>query len=78
MIIKNVLSPCMLEDLIQEISDSAYSIIVNETIGVSTLKILCIMIRFFSILQKKLVTTFYKIIKLTNCDAHSVCDAIKN
>ncbi|XP_037945175.1 uncharacterized protein LOC119677758 [Teleopsis dalmanni] len=77
MIIKNVLSPCMLQDLVQEIGDSAYSIIIDESTDISTLKILCTMIRFFSMPKKKIVTTFYRIIKLTEFDAQSICDAIK-
>ncbi|XP_037943395.1 E3 SUMO-protein ligase KIAA1586-like [Teleopsis dalmanni] len=77
MIIKNVLSPCMLQDLVQEIGDSAYSIIIDESTDISTLKILCTMIRFFSMPKKNIVTTFYRIIKLTEFDAQSICDAIK-
>lgn len=53
MIIKNVLSPCMLEDIIQEVGESAYGIIIDKSTDVSTLKILCVMLRFFSVPKKK-------------------------
>jgi len=76
MIIKNVLGPCMLDSLLQEVGNSAYSLIIDESTDVSTQKILCIMIRFFSVTQKKMVTTFYRLIKLTASDAQSVCNAI--
>lgn len=47
MLIKNVLGPSMLADLIEEIGDSPYSIIIDESTDLSTLKVLCIMVRFF-------------------------------
>ncbi|CAD6216271.1 GSCOCG00011330001-RA-CDS, partial [Cotesia congregata] len=76
MLIKNVLGPSMLEDLIEEIGDSPYSIIFDESTDLSTLKVLCIMVRFFSHKKKQVVTTFYRIIKIIKCDAESVHQVI--
>lgn len=47
MLIKNVLSPSMLEDLIEEIGDFPYSLTIDESTDLSTQKVLCIMVRFF-------------------------------
>lgn len=78
MLIKNVLGPIMSKDLIKEIGESAFSLIVDESTDVSTKKILCIMIRFFSENLGKVVTTFYKLIELTASDARSVYNALKS
>ncbi|KAI4454180.1 hat family dimerization domaincontaining protein-related [Holotrichia oblita] len=76
MLIKNVLGPSMLEALIEEIGDFPYSIIIDESTDLSTQKVLCIIVRFFSHKSRQIVTTFYRIIKLIECDAKSVHDAI--
>lgn len=78
MLIKNVLGPSMLEDLIEEIGDSPYSIIIDESTDLSTLKVLCIMVRFFSHKKRQAVTTFYRNIKIIKCDAKSVHQVIVN
>ncbi|KAH9637051.1 hypothetical protein HF086_013867 [Spodoptera exigua] len=78
MLIKNVLGPSMLEALVEEIADFPYSIIIDESTDLSTQKVLCIMIRFFSHKAKQVVTTFYRIIKIIDCDAKSVHEAIVN
>lgn len=69
MLIKNVLGPCMFEDLINDIKKSPYSLIIDETTDVSTEKILCIMIRYFSFKKKNLITTFYRIVKIVDATA---------
>lgn len=76
--LKNVLGPSMLEDLIEEIGDSPYSIIIDESTDLSTQKVLCIMVRFFSHKTRQVVTTFYRIIKVIECDAKSLHEAIVN
>ena len=65
MLIKNVLAPSMLEALIEEIGNYPYSIIIDESTDLSTQKVLCIMLRFFSHKTRQVVTTFYRIIKCT-------------
>lgn len=72
MLIKNVIGPTMLEELIEEIGDSPYSIIIDESTDLSTLKVLCIMVRFFSHKRRQVVTTFYRILKIVECDAKNV------
>lgn len=78
MLIKNVLGPSMLEDLIEEIGDSPFSIIIDESTDLSTQKVLCIMVRFFSHKTKQVVTTFYRVIKVIDCDAKSLHELIVN
>lgn len=78
MLIKNVLGPCMLSELMEEIGDSPYFIIMDESTDVSTQKVLCVMLRFFSAKQRQLVVTFYRLIKIVECDAKTVHAAIKS
>ncbi|XP_074026139.1 zinc finger protein 862-like isoform X2 [Leptinotarsa decemlineata] len=78
MLIKNVLAPLMREALIEEIGNYPYSIIIDESTDLSTQKVLCIMLRFFSHTTKQVVTTFYRIIKIIECDAKSLHQAIIN
>ncbi|XP_063366388.1 uncharacterized protein LOC134654851 [Cydia amplana] len=76
MLIKNVLGPSMLDDLIEEIGNCPYSIIIDESTDPSTQKVLCIIVRFFSFKTRQTVTTFYRLLKLIECDAKTVCDLI--
>ena len=78
MLIKNVLGPVMLSDLVEEIGDFPFSIIIDESTDLTTQKVLCVMLRFFSLRSRQIVTTFYRLIKLVECDAKTVHDAIKN
>ncbi|XP_063540742.1 protein FAM200B-like [Cydia strobilella] len=67
----------MLNDLLKEIGATPFSLIIDESTDLSTQKVLCVMIRFFSIKEKQVVSTFYRVIQLVNCDAISVYNAIK-
>ncbi|CAG5051948.1 unnamed protein product [Parnassius apollo] len=58
-LIKNVISPCILEELIKDIGDSNFSAIIDESTCVDTKKTLCIMIRYFSKTTFKVKTVFY-------------------
>lgn len=78
MLIKNVLGPSMLDALIEEIGDYPFSIIIDESTDHSTQKVLCVMVRFFSHSARQVVTTFYRIIKIIECDAKSVHGSIVN
>lgn len=78
MLIKNVLGPSMLEALVEDMGDFPYSIKIDESTDLSTQKVLCIMIRFLSHKAKQVVTTFYRIIQIIECDAKSVHEAIVN
>lgn len=53
-LIKNVLSPCILEELLEDINQSYYSLIIDESTTIDTKKVLCLMIRYFSRTKKKL------------------------
>ncbi|CAG5090262.1 Similar to ZNF862: Zinc finger protein 862 (Homo sapiens), partial [Cotesia congregata] len=68
---------CMLEDLVNEIKESPYSLIVDESTDASTEKVLCIMIRYFSFKKKKFFTTFYRLVKISDATANGIYSALK-
>lgn len=76
-LIKNILGPCMLEDLMNDMKESPYSLIIDESTDISTEKVLCIMVRYFSFKKKKLLTTFYRIVKIVDATATGIHSALK-
>lgn len=78
MILKNVVAPCMLNNLIQDIGDSLFSIVIDESTDVANDKILCTMIRYFSNQRRNIVTTFYRLILVSQCNAESLFNAVKD
>lgn len=75
-LIKNILSPCIAEDLLEDIGDSFYSLIIDESTAVDTKKVLCLMIRYCSQSKKKIVTTFYRLIEMAAGTADAITAAI--
>ncbi|XP_044580310.1 uncharacterized protein LOC123262223 [Cotesia glomerata] len=67
----------MLEDLVNDMKESPYSLIIDESTDISTEKILCIMVRYFSFKKKKLLTTFYRIVKIVDATANGIHSALK-
>ena len=57
-IIKNVISPSLLESLISDIGQSKYSLIVDESTDISQNKWMCICVRFFNQKNSQIVTHF--------------------
>ncbi|XP_022119940.2 uncharacterized protein LOC110996526 [Pieris rapae] len=76
-LIKNVISPCFLEELLEEVGDSHYSVIIDETTTIDTKKVMCMIIRFFSEKQKRIITQFYRLIEIESADATSLADVFK-
>jgi len=78
MILKNVVAPCMLNDLVQDVGDSLFSIIIDESTDVASDKILCTMIKYFSNQRRNIVTTLYRLILVSQCNAESLFNAVKD
>jgi len=77
-LIKNVISPCLLEDLIIDIDNGDYSLIIDESTTVDATKLFCLMIKYFSETKKKIVTTFYRLIEIESRDAITLTTVFKN
>lgn len=54
-LIKNVIAPSLLLDLIKDVGDSAFSVIVDESTDISTEKLLSICIKYYS--KKKMMSS---------------------
>ncbi|XP_069489064.1 uncharacterized protein [Ambystoma mexicanum] len=57
-LINRVLSPCMLEALIKDIGSTPYSLLIEESTDIPTLKQLCVVVRYFSQSLNKIIATF--------------------
>ncbi|KYM94184.1 Superoxide dismutase [Cu-Zn] [Cyphomyrmex costatus] len=77
-LMKNVIAPCMLDDLVSDIGNEFYSVIVDESTAADTKKLLYIMIRYFSKAKEKVVTSFYRLIKIETADAESLFQVFTN
>ena len=60
----NFVSPCLFEELIQDIGDNFYSLIIDESTDVSQEKMLAVCVRYFSKKSHSIVTTFLKMVPL--------------
>ncbi|XP_026293825.1 uncharacterized protein LOC113217939 [Frankliniella occidentalis] len=58
MLIKNVIAPAMLTDLVRDIGDRPFSLIIDESTDVSVVKYLAFMVRYHSPTRKAVVTDF--------------------
>ncbi|XP_030767570.1 uncharacterized protein LOC115891269 isoform X2 [Sitophilus oryzae] len=58
-IIKNVIAPSLLNELIEDVGTSPFSIILDESTDVSTNKLLAIMIKYYSQKRNDVVTQFF-------------------
>ena len=57
-LIKNLIKPCLLKELLTDVSDSYFSLIIDEATDVSKDKILAVCIRFFSKSKSRIATSF--------------------
>ena len=57
-LIKNLLSPCISAEIMEDFQDAKYALIIDESTDCSSQKHLCILIRYFSRKSNKIVTRF--------------------
>ncbi|XP_029443390.1 uncharacterized protein LOC115083609 [Rhinatrema bivittatum] len=75
-LICNVLAPCLLEELVQDISKVPYSLIVDESTDVSSTKQLCVVVRYFSRALNRMVSTFLGLIDLESETADGIASSV--
>lgn len=76
-IIKNVLNEHFIKELKNDIGNSPFSLLIDESTDLSTLKFLGLTIKYYSEKTKDIVSTFLYLKQLKGCDAASIVDAIK-
>ncbi|KAF2351405.1 protein of unknown function DUF4371, partial [Trinorchestia longiramus] len=65
------------ENLIADIGDGKFSLLLDESNDISVRKMLGIAIVYFSRNRKKIVHTFLSLVMLDSCDANGIIDALK-
>lgn len=74
-LIQNVISPAMLTELVEDIGDGPYSLILDESTDVSVIKYLAYCVRYYSKKSKKIVNDFLGLIEVERATAQILCDA---
>ncbi|CAI6357069.1 unnamed protein product [Macrosiphum euphorbiae] len=77
-IIKNVLCPYFKNNLKDDIGNGRFSILVDESTDISVIKYLGIAAIYYSTFQNKIVTTFFGLEELVECNAAAIVKAILN
>jgi hypothetical protein len=76
-IIKNVWGPHFCHSLREDLGDSHYSLMIDESTDIAVKKYLGVVIKYFSFKRKKFTSTYLKLVPITNCNADSLVTAIK-
>ena len=63
-------------DLLRDIGNTFYSLIVDESTAVDNKKLLCLVIKYFSVKKLKVVTTFYRLIEMRSGTAIAISSTI--
>uniref|UniRef100_A0A0L8GRN2 Uncharacterized protein n=1 Tax=Octopus bimaculoides TaxID=37653 RepID=A0A0L8GRN2_OCTBM len=76
-IVRNVLAPYFDGDLISDIGDRKFRLLLDESNDISINKLLGIVITYYSDTHKKVVHTYLSMVSLETCDADGIVDALK-
>ena len=77
-IIKNVLSTHFEDDLINDIGNGNFSLLLDESNDITVFKMLGVAIVYFSKRYNKVIYTYLCLIELDKCDSDSIVKALKN
>lgn len=72
-----MLAPHFYEQLVDDIGDQEYSILIDESTDVSVSKLLGVTVRYFSFALKKIVSTFLGLIELEDGTANGIVNGLK-
>ena len=75
-LIKNVISPELKSDLIQDLQNKKYTLIIDESTDVSTQKYLCIVIRYLSDKTNQIATSFLSLIPVQEATGDNIFNLI--
>ena len=76
-IVCNVLAPHFEMQLKVDIGDSGYSLLLDESTDFSVTKLLGIVIRYYSLAKKSIVSTYLAVVELTDCTADGIVSTLK-
>ena len=75
-LIKDIISPALKTDLIDDFQNKKYAIIIDESTGIPTQKHLCILVRFLSDRRKEIVTGFICLIPFQEATGEKIFNVI--
>lgn len=76
-IIKNVISPAWLEELIGDIQGVPFSLIIDESTDISVTKYMCVCVKYYSRLKHQVMTHFLGLIELEYSTAECLSEKLK-
>ncbi|KAE8738355.1 hypothetical protein FOCC_FOCC016169 [Frankliniella occidentalis] len=76
-IICKVISPCMQRDLVKDVGDCWFSLIIDESTDTTTMKHLAIMIKYYSHKHKCMILDFLGLVETPECTATILYNVIK-
>jgi hypothetical protein len=76
-LIKNVIGPHFLSTLIADINESYYSLIIDESTDITVLKKLGVVVRYFSVTKKQVISTFLGLVTISDGTANSIVDSLE-
>ena len=66
-----------LNDLNNDIDEAGYSIFINESTDIGVTKFLGIVIIYFSLFQKKIVSTYLALVLIEECSAEALANIVR-
>jgi hypothetical protein len=77
LLIKEVIAPALYRDLCEDMAGQKYCVILDESTDVSCNKLLCVIIRFYSKSEKKIVTALLSLIPVIKATGKDLFQALK-
>lgn len=77
-LIVNVIAPCLLEELISDVGNGKYSLIIDESTAIDCTKMMCVIIKYVSRSKKKIITTFYRLLETDALDALTLTEKLRH
>lgn len=74
-LISNVISSALLSELVEDVGNKPYSLIIDESTDITVKKYMAVCIRYFSLMQSDIVTEFLGIITIIDTTAVTLNDS---
>lgn len=71
-LIKYVIAPVFLNDLIKAVGKKGYSIIIDESTDVSVTKYLCMCVKYFDTTENRMLTDFFGLLEIERATANDL------
>jgi len=76
-LVKKLLGPHFKAELCQDLQEAPFSLLVDESTDVSTIKNLGVSIKYYSASEKKIISTFLGLLEIADSDAIHLDGAVR-